>query len=98
MRPIECLWLIDDDPIFVDLTRRMIAKMHLVERIEVFENGQQALDHLHQVGADSQDFKFFRTENPKWLFFGCHPVCSGFFVVGGLDIYLAASFLILFIL
>lgn len=53
MRPIKCLWLIDDDPIFVYLTRKMMVELHLAEQIEVFENGQLATDHLHQ--ANSQD-------------------------------------------
>lgn len=53
MRPIKCLWLIDDDPIFVYLNRKMMVELYLAEQIEVFENGQLAIDHLHQ--ANSQD-------------------------------------------
>ena len=36
--------------------------------------------------------KFFRTENPKWLFFGAILFARGFFVAGGLDTYVFGCF------
>ena len=46
MKPIQNLYLVDDDDIYVFLTRKMIAETHMANHIEVFNNGQDALDFL----------------------------------------------------
>jgi CheY-like chemotaxis protein len=55
MNPIRTLTLIDDDDIFVFLTKKAIEQTKLVELIKVFENGLDALNFLkenkHNVNA-----------------------------------------------
>lgn len=48
MTAIRQLTLVDDDPIFVFLTTKMIEKSNLVDLIKVFENGYDALDFLKE--------------------------------------------------
>lgn len=55
MNPIKTIWLVDDDPIFVYLTLKMMNKEHLAHLIEVFENGQQALDQLKHLSEQFGD-------------------------------------------
>lgn len=55
MNSIKRLWLVDDDPIFVGLTRKMMDKMLFTGNIEVFLNGQLALEHLRQKGEVEGD-------------------------------------------
>lgn len=54
MKNIKNLTLIDDDEIFVYLTKKTILQTSLVERIHNFDNGQDALDFLkdHQEDPD----------------------------------------------
>ncbi|AXP83043.1 Chemotaxis protein CheY [Mariniflexile rhizosphaerae] len=55
MNPIRTLTLIDDDDIFVFLTKKAIEQTKLVELIKVFKNGLDALNFLkenkHNVDA-----------------------------------------------
>jgi CheY-like chemotaxis protein len=55
MNPIRTLTLIDDDDIFVFLTKKAIEQTKLVDLIKVFENGLDALNFLkenkHNVDA-----------------------------------------------
>lgn len=55
MNPIKTLTLIDDDDIFVFLTKKAIEQTKLVELIKVFKNGLDALNFLkenkHNVDA-----------------------------------------------
>jgi CheY-like chemotaxis protein len=46
MKNIKNLMLVDDDEIFVYLTKKTISQTSLVERIKEFDNGQDALDFL----------------------------------------------------
>ena len=48
MRPLKKIALIDDDEIFVFLTRKAIEKSNLVEVIKVFGNGLDALSFLEE--------------------------------------------------
>jgi CheY-like chemotaxis protein len=48
MNPVKTLTLIDDDDIFVYLTRRTIEQTKLIELIRVFGNGLDALDFLKE--------------------------------------------------
>ena len=54
MKAIKNLLLVDDDQIFVYLTKRTIKETKLAEQIEVFENGKEAIDFLYKV-ADNKD-------------------------------------------
>ena len=46
MKPVNTLTLIDDDQVYVFLTKRIIEKIDLVKLINVFENGLDALNFL----------------------------------------------------
>ena len=46
MLKIKNLWLVDDDEIFVFLTRKTILKTHFEGTVSVFTNGKEALDAL----------------------------------------------------
>ncbi|MFI0430709.1 response regulator [Mariniflexile sp. HMF6888] len=48
MTPIRTLTLIDDDDIFVFLTKKAIEQTKLVDLIKVFENGLDALNFLKE--------------------------------------------------
>ncbi len=41
--------LVDDDPIFVFLTRKVIAETEFAGRIDVFENGKSGIEFLTKV-------------------------------------------------
>ena len=52
MERLKTLILIDDDEIIVYLTKRIIAETNLVELIQVFNNGRDALDYLAENAAN----------------------------------------------
>jgi CheY-like chemotaxis protein len=56
MKPIKTIMVIDDDDIFVYLTRKTIEKTNLVEQIKVSENGKDAINYLTE-----------NAENPELL-------------------------------
>jgi CheY-like chemotaxis protein len=48
MKPLKKMALVDDDEVFVFLTRKAIEKSNLVEVIKVFGNGLEALNFLKE--------------------------------------------------
>lgn len=48
MNKIKSLTLIDDDDVFVFLTRKVIEETNLVDLIKVFENGLDAINYLKE--------------------------------------------------
>lgn len=52
MKKIKNLALIDDDDIFVFLTKKAIQNTNLVEQIRVFGNGLDAIDFLWENSGD----------------------------------------------
>nr|WP_294936937.1 response regulator [uncultured Flavobacterium sp.] len=52
MNRLKTLILIDDDEIIVYLTKRIIAETNLVELIQVFNNGKDAIDYLTENAAN----------------------------------------------
>ena len=48
MNRLKTLMLVDDDEIIVYLTKRIIAQTNLVELINVFGNGKDAIDYLKE--------------------------------------------------
>jgi CheY-like chemotaxis protein len=48
MNKIKNLALVDDDEIFVFLTKKTIEFTNLVEQIRVFKNGQEAINFLNE--------------------------------------------------
>lgn len=53
MKKIQNLYLVDDDDIYVFLTRKIIEETQLTEHIEVFNNGQDALEYLKNLQDES---------------------------------------------
>lgn len=48
MNKIKSLTLIDDDDVFVFLTKKVIEETNLVDLIKVFENGLDAINYLKE--------------------------------------------------
>lgn len=46
------VWLIDDDEVFVFLTKKLITASKQEVSLETYINGQDAIDRLHEVAAD----------------------------------------------
>lgn len=46
------LYMIDDDEVFVFLTKKMIEKTHQNVSLSVFTNGQDAIEHLEKIATD----------------------------------------------
>ena len=49
MKRIEKACIIDDDPIFIYGTKRLMAEVDFCETVLVFENGQDAIDGFHEI-------------------------------------------------
>lgn len=54
MNSLKNLWLIDDDEIFVFLTRKTIQKTNFSGEVVVFANGKNALDHLTLIAGNNK--------------------------------------------
>ena len=46
------VWLIDDDEVFVFLTKKLIAQTEQAVILETYINGQEAIDRLQEISAD----------------------------------------------
>jgi CheY-like chemotaxis protein len=46
------VWLIDDDEVFVFLTKKLIAQTEQAVILETYINGQEAIDRLREISAD----------------------------------------------
>lgn len=56
MKHIKNLVIIDDDDVFVFLTKKTIEQTNLVEHIKVFSNGRDAINFLKE-NADNTDLR-----------------------------------------
>ncbi len=54
MKKIETACIIDDDPIFIYGTKRLMAEVDFCETVLVFENGQDAIDGLNDITAKGE--------------------------------------------
>jgi CheY-like chemotaxis protein len=71
MNNIRNLTLIDDDEVFVYLTRKTLNKTNLVEHIRVFENGLDALNFI-------KDNLYNQDELPEVIFLDLNmPIMDG---------------------
>jgi CheY-like chemotaxis protein len=50
---MKTIFLIDDDPVFVFLTKRIISRTNIGCQIKVFADGELAIDRLREICADS---------------------------------------------
>ena len=55
-KKIEKVCIIDDDPIFIYGTKRIMAEIDFCEAVVVYENGQDAIDGLNEITANSEEF------------------------------------------
>ena len=55
MSQVDRVCIIDDDPIFVYGTKRIIAEMNFCDDIIVFENGQDAIDGFITMSEHKED-------------------------------------------
>ncbi|MGN7205150.1 response regulator [Pedobacter sp. SAFR-022] len=46
------VWLIDDDEVFVFLTKKLIARSELEVTVETYINGQDAIEQLQSLAED----------------------------------------------
>ncbi|MCW3103446.1 MAG: Response regulator rcp1 [Bacteroidetes bacterium] len=54
MVKVKNLWLVDDDEIFVFLTRKTILKAQFDGKVTVFNNGKEALDCLEGLMGNNE--------------------------------------------
>lgn len=59
MKKIETVCIIDDDPIFIYGTKRLMAEVDFCENVLVFENGQDAVDGLNSITASGEKLPSF---------------------------------------
>lgn len=71
MRKIEKVCIIDDDPIFIYGTKRLMAEIDFCETIVIYQNGQDAIDGLKGITANGEKF-------PSVIFLDLNmPIMSG---------------------
>ncbi|MDB4292858.1 response regulator [Maribacter sp.] len=55
LNKVKSICIIDDDPIFVYGTKRLITEIDFSDTILTYENGQDAIEGLQQMTADGED-------------------------------------------
>lgn len=55
MKPVKKLFLIDDDEIFVYLTRKTIESTNKIDEIKVFNDGQEAVKFLKKNSTNTEE-------------------------------------------
>ncbi|NNF20083.1 MAG: response regulator [Flavobacteriaceae bacterium] len=56
MKKIRTSCIIDDDPIFIYGTKRIMKEVNFCDEILVYQNGQQALDGLSSIVESDENF------------------------------------------
>ena len=54
MKSIKNLMIIDDDDVFVFLTKKNIDQVHCVEQIKVFDNGLDSLNYIKENSGNPE--------------------------------------------
>jgi CheY-like chemotaxis protein len=54
---VKSCWIIDDDPIFIYGTKRIMKETQFSKEVEVFNNGQDALERLNEILELNQTFQ-----------------------------------------
>lgn len=54
MKKNETACIIDDDPIFIYGTKRLMTEVDFCETVLVFQNGQDAMDGLHKITENGE--------------------------------------------
>lgn len=55
MKKIDKACIVDDDPIFIYGTKRLMAEIDFCESVVIYENGQDALDGLNAMTASGEN-------------------------------------------
>ncbi|SDM16335.1 response regulator [Pedobacter antarcticus] len=88
--------LIDDDEIFVFLTKKTILKVSADVEVQVFADGQQAISHLQDIAGNSEllpDVIFLDLNMPVmdgWEFLDEYQKLDGF-PLNGVPLYIVSS-------
>ncbi len=53
-RPVHLVWLVEDDPIYRMMERKLVQTAYPQSHIQEFENGQQPLKKLEEPGAHEE--------------------------------------------
>ncbi len=71
MKKIKTACIIDDDPIFIYGTKRLMAEVDFCETFLIFENGQDAIEGLNEITASGEKL-------PSFIFLDLNmPVMNG---------------------
>ena len=71
MKNVKNIFLVDDDEIFVYLTKKTIEETRLIDQIKTFGNGKDAIDYLEQIAGNKELL-------PEVIFLDLHmPVLDG---------------------
>lgn len=88
--------LIDDDEIFVFLTKKTILKVSADVEVQVFADGQQAISHLQDIAGNNEllpDVIFLDLNMPVmdgWEFLDEYQKLDGF-PLNGVPLYIVSS-------
>jgi len=88
--------LIDDDEIFVFLTKKTILKVSADVEVQVFADGQQAISHLQDIAGNNEllpDVIFLDLNMPVmdgWEFLDEYQKLDGF-PLDGVPLYIVSS-------
>ncbi len=58
MKKIKTACIIDDDPIFIYGTKRLMTEVDFCETVLVFQNGQDAIDGLNKITANGEKLPY----------------------------------------
>jgi len=50
------IWVIDDDAIYTFTIKKLLQKGQLADKIDVFSNGQSAIDRLNKISLESKNY------------------------------------------
>lgn len=56
MSKFNLTYIVDDDPIFVIVLKKLLAKMNICKEIKNLKNGLEAITHLNIVDKDKEEF------------------------------------------
>lgn len=62
-KPVEII-LVDDDPIVILLQKKLMEKVGMIEEVKTFNSGEEALDFLNNMNADSEYLMFLDINMP----------------------------------
>jgi len=62
-KPVEII-LVDDDPIVILLQKKLMEKVGMIDEVETFNSGEEALDFLNKMKADTEYLMFLDINMP----------------------------------